>query len=380
MAPGWQPFGEPQRPDPIGSSRAISFVIAAVTIGGVLAGVYATLAENHVVPNVTGLDCQKLANVSLRATPEAMQKITGVKADDSLSMRVPLSGCPYDAVTFDWDKAETTHAKSFVFYTGTPPKNQSAIVHNLQQVLGRRLEKGENFNWGGVYMNVSPTVLNGGTSITFAIKTPLDDKHWAERVDALWDVARSAALGLKVTVTEADRRDWLGGGYPLTALASLDMTTDVDGAPAMMDKAFPGTPSRIIAGLEYEVPIDHPWFSKASFDWPNEKGGRVGTVRIGAPPGAQYLPNQADVEKCIAATFGPGKVASEDHLAHTHATEFKLEDGSLRVDQYSVDVEVLSMMAQHLPKSEWKEMHVAPPMEHADWEKVMRTLDACGRR
>jgi hypothetical protein len=52
----------------------------------------------------------------------------------------------------------------------------------------------------------------------------------------------------------------------------------------------------------------------------------------------------------------------------------------LRVDQYSVDVRVMTSIAQHVPKERWKQMGIKPPMDQAAWQKVVTTLDACGRR
>jgi hypothetical protein len=385
LPPNWTP-PEPTMPAAFGVANLIvSIVIGVAILVGVLAGVGGALrgarAGGGGLPSIGGFDVNKLASVSLKATPESMANLTGSKVDDSYSMRVPLSGSGYDAVIFTWDKLDTTHVKQFSLYSSNPLPNEADVRKRLAAVLGRRFEKGENFNWGGAYLYFSTNSVGGHADLkTSDPLSNAQDPHTANRLDAIWDVVRSAVLGLKVPVTDAERRDLLGGGYPLKALASLDITTDVDGAIAAMQKALPGATWRVISGIDFTVPLDHPWFGQASFDWPNEKGGRVSQVRIGAPAGQQYLQNQADVEKCIAGAYGPGKITSEDHLKGTHNMEFKIDQGELRVDQYSVDITVLDSMAAHVSKDQWKSMGIKPPMDQAAWTKVMTTLDACGRR
>lgn len=359
-------------------SRVGSTLAAVVAIGGICLGIYATLASNHIIPSVTGFDARKLPSVSLRATPEEMTKVTGAGVNDSLRMDVSLRNCPYNAVTLAWAKNHTDHVSGFTFYRSTPAPDLAATLQRLQASLGRRLVRGETFSWGSAYLNVGPTVLGVGTNATIDVAS-LDDKDWPKRIDVLWAVALNA-LGLDVSVSADDRRSWLGGGWPLSALASLDMDTDVDGARALMEKTFPGAPSQVVGGLTYRVPIDHPWFSQVTFEWPNEKGGHVRWVRIDGPPGANALPNQAEVEKCVAATYGPGQVRSTDHLAGQYATTFKPDEGEIEVDSSSVEVTLRSLRSEHLSRDTWKQTGVAPPMQHPAWEKAMQTLDACGRR
>jgi hypothetical protein len=359
----------------------VVFCVAGLGMILLIVSVSAFHAGGHALHAMTGaFDTAGLTTLTLRVTPEKMAALTGAQADNELSMRVPLSGGSYDAVTFTWDKLDPTHVKTFLFYTGTAPPNDAAIRKRLQALLGRRLEKGESFSWGGAYLNYSGTSFNAGADPKASDpKRGPDEPHWADRLDALWDVARSAVLGLNVPVSDEERRDWLGGGYPLSAVGAIDIDADVDGAAAMMRSAFPGATSRVISGLTFDVPLDHPWFGEATFDWPNAKGGQLTAVRIDAPPGMQYLPNQADVEQCIGATYGQGKITSDDHLKGTHTMRFKLDQGEIRVDQYSVDLDVHSFLTQHLPKAQWKQLGVAP-MGKDVWSKVIATLDACGRR
>jgi hypothetical protein len=331
--------------------------------------------------SLISLDPAALATVSLHATPEAMAAIFGAVVDKDLCMRVPLKGTGFDAVSFSWDNRDLSHVKSFGFTSKRPIANDAEARKALQGLLGWRLEKSTSFSWADANLDYEPTNLSAEADPKTSNpgKGP-DDPHWMDRLDALWDVARTAVLGLNVPVSDVERRDWLAGGYPLSSLEALDLDIDVDGSTAMMRRAFPGVSSDAEEGLRFDVPIDHPWFSEATLVWPNVKGGLLTTVRVGGPPGMPSLPNQADIETCLEGAYGKGSTVDEDHLKGTHMSIYNLPEGDVRVDQYSVDIIVDSFGAQHFTRQQRKDMRLAPPMAKSAWIKVIARLDACGQK
>lgn len=331
--------------------------------------------------SLIGLDPAALATVSLHATPEAMAATVGAVVDKDLCLRVPLKGTGFDAVSFSWDNRDLSHVKSFGFTAKRPIANDAEARKALQGLLGRRFEKSTRFSWAEANLDYEPTDLSADADPKTSNpgKGP-DDPHWMDRLDALWDVARTAVLGLNVPLSDVERRDWLAGGYPLSSLEALDLDMDVDGSTAMMRKAFPGVSSDAEEGLRFDVPIDHPWFSEATLVWPNLKGGLLTTVRVGGPPGMPSLPNQADIEACLEGAYGKGKTVDEDHLKGTHVSIYKLPEGDVRVDEHSVDIVVDTFGSLHFTRQQRKEMRLAPPMPKSAWIRVIATLDACGQK
>ena len=126
------------------------------------------------------------------------------------------------------------------------------------------------------------------------------------------------------------------------------------------------------------MPLDHPWFSQATFNWPNSKGGVVASVHITGPPGAPSLPNQGDIETCLEATYGKPRTDDVDHLKAMHSSTFKLPDGNIRVSQFTVDIDVDTFAARYMSAPQRKAMRLPPPMTKSGWSKVLATLNACG--
>ncbi len=368
-------------PPPMSTSPPVFAILLAVGLVAVVLVVVIALSTRKGRPataSATDFDAANLATLSLHETPEEMGAIVGATANASLGMRVRLKGSPFDYVRFTWDKADLSHVQSFSFDSGTALAGDAAARRTLQELLGRRLQNG-SFSWGGGNLNYLPQNMSASATLHISNRgRGPDDPHWKDRLDTLWAVGRKA-VGLNVPVSDAQRRAWLGLGYPLSSLRALDVDTDVDGSVAMMQQAFPGTVSQVIGGLDFDVALDHPWFGSATFNWPNAKGGRLTMVRIGAPPGMQYLPNQADIETCLEATFGKSHIVAEDHLKGTHRSAFKVPQGQLGVSQGSVDIDVDSYAANY-SKQEMKKMGVPPPMEQDLWSKIMATLASCGQQ
>jgi hypothetical protein len=314
-----------------------------------------------------GMNESQLATITLAATPEKIAAITGVAADSSFRMRVPLSNSRFDAVTFVWNNEHTSHVSEFYFnLTGAKPEDE-AIRQRMHTLLGRRYLKGESFQWqdSHVYFSPSGGVLSVGVQIEWAHQ---QNANWEHQIDALWDVAR-AAIGLSVKPDDSALRDWLGRGYTFASLAKLDPQTDIDASHDALAKLFPGVVTKTMIGLDHTIAIDHPWFGEASFTWKNKKGAKLATVMIRPPPGTNDFANQADIDACVANAFGkPSRRGEPDHLRGDYDTIWEpAGGGEIRV-------------YKHMVKLELSEYPFTRPMPTATWQKAMSTLDACGKR
>jgi hypothetical protein len=167
----------------------------------------------------------------------------------------------------------------------------------------------------------------------------------------------------------ADKRDWLGGGYPLTTVAAIDPDVDVDHSAATMKGAFAEVQVREAAGLDFTIALDHPGFGEAELDWPNEKDGTLQQMYIRPPPqSSSQFPNQDAIEACVQNIVGvKGERMGEDHLKGTHDTEWKpAGGGALRVYPHMIAI--------------WIKDAFAPrKMDHGTYAKLLLGLDACGR-
>jgi hypothetical protein len=370
------------RPKPAPRAPVILVLVVGLVITTVtVAAIVVVRPDSGRRGSRTGLDPATLATVSLRATPESMAAVLGVAADKDLDVQARLKGTGFESVNFHWDKADLSHVSSFGFTSGAPVTNDADARVKIRALLGRRFERSTAFYWDSASLYYEPTNLNAkADGKTSNPGRGPDDPHWKDRLDALWDVTRRAVLGLNVPVTDVERRDWLGGGYPLSSLEAVDLDVDVDGSVAMMRRAFAGVSSRFAEGIAFDVPIDHPWFSTATLDWPDIKGGHLSGAHFVGPPGVQSLQDQVDIETCLQATYGKPRTDEVDHLKGTHKTTFKLPDGDVRVDPHTVDIDVDTFVAQHFTAQERKAMRLPSAMSKSGWSKVIATLDACGHK
>jgi hypothetical protein len=279
---------------------------------------------------------------------------------------VNLSGGPYDRVNFTWDGTDPSHVQMVYFYADAATPDHAAKKAALATALGRRLDKDGRINWQGAFFSYDEkTTYAQGEIGSGSDKNP----HWKEQVEAGWDVIRSVVLGLPVTVSVADKRDWLGGGYPLTTVAAIDPDVDVDHSAATMKGAFAEVQVREAAGLDFTIALDHPWFGEAELDWPNEKDGTLQQMYIRPPPqSSSQFPNQDAIEACVQNIVGvKGERMGEDHLKGTHDTEWKpAGGGALRVYPHMIAI--------------WIKDAFAPrKMDHGTYAKLLLGLDACGR-
>lgn len=361
----------PRRPNVL----AVVIGVWVALLGAGIAGfVVMRQASGHTGGGVSigsGLPVSQLATLSMKQTPESMAKVTGVQPERSttgeIEMRVPLSGGAWDSINISWDAADPTHAKQAYVYTSAVPADDAAIRQRLAKLLGRRLDKNGSYYFHDTWVSYS------GTSAYCEARRELGSEkfeHWKDAMDAAWDALRSTVLGLPVTVSDVEQRDWLGRGYTLQAIAAVDPSIDVDHAQSAMAPLFPGAASEVMIGLRFTLAVDHPWYGEAELTWANAKGGTLQEMMLRPPPqNDNKFTSQADVEACVQAALGkPSHVYEGDHLKGDHSTEWHpAEGGSVRVYEHMVDITLES------PFSSKK-------MSRAGWTHVVNALDACGKR
>jgi len=319
----------------------------------------------------SGMPLAQLATLSLKLTPDAMAKITGVTAkgqgSDTLDMDVPLADKTWTRMTLDWDTSDPSHVKEVYLHADAPPSNDAAIRQRLATILGRRLDKDTRFNFDGASFDYDSTSARAECAPKFGSITYA---HWKEKVDALWDVLRSGVLGQSVTISDTESRDWLQRGYTLTALGAIDPGIDVDHAAAAMLAAFPAVATEVSGGLRNKLAVDSPWFGDAEVNWEDAKGATMGEVYLYPPPqAAQKFPNQADIETCVqAAVGGKPRIYEGDHLKGDHSTDWTIPaGGEIRTYEHLVHITLSSHFTAH-------------KMPRGEYTKLLDALDGCSKK
>ncbi len=371
------PAPAPGVPRGLGVLYAIAGVVLLICVIAALARRNAIGPGAAVVPR---LDVALLRNVSLAVTPPAMAAAMHVPAGTGTDMVVPLSGSPFQSVSFQWNEADLSHASGFGLSFGTPAPDVAAIVQRLRSVLGPRMNTSGDFSWGSASAGLSKDEL----SASVQMEGPLHGKnpHWKQQLDTLWDLVRAEALGMNVPVDDTTVRDWLGRGRPLSLLASLDPETDVDGSTAAVQRLFPGLSSDQMGRVQHRVALDHPLFSEATMAWDIGGRTRLQSVSFSAPSQAEAAAEQATFEACLESAYGPPtkRRVDPDYLNHAndkHAAEWVFrENGSVDVDRVDVAVrlETFSFSRPGSPAPGWHRM----PRD--SWQKVVGVLDACGKK
>ena len=150
----------------------------------------------------------------------------------------------------------------------------------------------------------------------------------------------------------------------MRALLSINPAVDIDGSRAHLQALFPGITSEQLSNeLGFELPLRHPWFSKAKLNWRNEKNGKLVSVGFFPPTSKDKLQNQKEISDCLAKTLGKPTVQEVNHLAgqvnYFFGSRFPKADLSV-YDSYV-------WMTMENPLG-------APPVTFAN---VVRTLDGC---
>lgn len=388
--PGWRPPPTWQPPSHVpadsatqlayrGTSAAGTIVVLAVTLGILgVAGAVAFTTRSHESGNAGDpawpggpkrLDPQALAKVTMKESPEQLQELTGVAMDAQHTMRVPLAHPRWEAVSFRWDPEQLDHVKD-AYFNGKTGQSDANARKAVRAVVGRRLEK-DSFQWAGAGLYVS--TANDHIGINVTVTPPgekLENVFWRKQSETLWKLARSAALGVGKPPDAAEVRDWLGGGYPVRSITKLDPAVDIDTSDAAIHLVFPGATRRLLIDLDYTVAIDHPWYGEAELSFKNKKGSKLAEISLRPPPGSDNkFADQKAVDDCVLAAFGkPQKSFDGPHLGGSRDTIWNpAGGGEIRVYEHMLTITL-------------RDSPFSSPMSRPTFEKVIDTLDRCGRK
>jgi hypothetical protein len=313
---------------------------------------------------ITGTSVAEVATLSMASTIEQVCEATGADAYSETSVCIYYSGGVWDYVCLTWDEDLPEHVQSFSFHSSHEDDAGTAGVADLLgSNLGRRFyvdgDGALSWGWAGAW-------LHGDHERTFlsVSSDPESDDGWRVRMALLWAAVVGANLGNQTDVDEVTARQWLGQGYRPLALATLDITIDVDQASSQVTATVPGAVESRWSGLTFEVPIDHPQLGGLDLGWANAAGGKVDSISFDPPPGRDAFPDQAALQACITAIFGPPEDLELDHLAGTRYQMWEPE-GLASVHLYPT----------YLSVSAWS-WHGDPP-SNATWTKLLRALDSC---
>ena len=371
----------PPRATPVALVAGVAAVLGVLVIGLSVA-LWRTRAASEgprsagdvapkAAPAGDALQISSLASISLAQTPESMATATGQPphrgVTGEIEMTVPLRGGAFTRMELSWDPADPTHVREVDLYGDAPPPHDAAIRKKLSNLFGRRLDKDGDMSWGGARFSYDGEHghLDADRTIVAA-----PNPHWKAQVDAMWNVLRGAVLELPVEISEADERAWLGRGYPLATVASIDVATDTDHADAMLRKLFPGVAARVVIDVEHVVAIDHPWYGAATLAWKNAKGGALQELLLRPPPDTDgNFRDQEAIETCAQALIGGTPRRNPENRADpNHDSEWRPSGGgSLRVYRHMVVVAVVSPFVQR-------------KMDAPEFARIVRGLDACGRK
>jgi hypothetical protein len=349
-----------------GGCGVVAFILGINLLVGGIALVVSLATEG--VGKLTGVPMERLAALDIGSDNAAVALALGLAADEEGDdLYVPLRGNGFDYAVLQWPDAHPERVSSFYFYASEGNPDIAAVLASLEHSLGRRLEadrEGDGtryWRWAGAHINIS----TDGTHMGFSVD-PEDDPHWAYRAELLWSVALAAAQGQALELQPDTRKAWLAHGYPISALAQLDLRYEVDGARAYVPATFPGAHEEIFIDLDFTIPLDHLWFGEVELSWANEAGGALEDASLHPVPGLQHLADQDAVQRCLDQALGRGERRVQDHLAGTWSAGWELRDGTwLNLSQYGLDIHLDGWNGEGKDKS-------------ASWRRIVAALDGCG--
>jgi hypothetical protein len=372
-------LGAAPAPPTAGPFPWITLVAVTALVGGVVAAL-AALTHRMTTDGSTGgasdgVPMERLTALSsLDGDPAALAAALGLDPPEHDSLYVKMAGQPFDYASFSWDAERKGHADSFTLVFGKDDAAAQAIVERLSAALGRRFVSHDgriDLTSGTTYFYLlNPPDSPQGPPQSIAADIQGDDPLAQARLDLLWRVAMAAATGHDPVLDETARRVLLREGWPLTTIASLDPSIDIDAAGVEVPRRFPGSTSRIAGRLEWSVAVDHPWFDDIELRWSNEARAHLQSIALDPAPraGDTGFSDQAAVRACLEAALGPGKVEEQDHLAGQWSAWWRIRGlGSVSLSATGIGIHFDSFSGTE-----------AGPDPEA-WRRLLVALDPCGR-
>jgi hypothetical protein len=303
--------------------QTILLVVAAIVVALVfsLAGIFSAgshssagaAAQGASAGSTAGMPLARLAELSMDRTPQQI----AVWAQQPVSNRisVPLSDPRYLSVVFEWPASDTSYIGRVMLSTRSAIPDSDPLLRQASAVFGARLRKkpdgSHSYQSNGAWFDVDSDV-----SIRVWPSDNPSNPNWHHQMVALWQLLEPLILNQPLHLDANTKRDWLGLGYPVSALANVSPALDIDTSRAGLLALFPGVSWATGIGLTYTVPLDDPWFSVAELTFANEKGGKLSTVSLRPPVGDDAL-NQKELSVCLASGLGKPVEHEADHLAGT---------------------------------------------------------------
>lgn len=161
--------------------------------------------------------------------------------------------------------------------------------------------------------------------------------------------------------------------YPLRALLGVNVDLDVDASKPQMQRLFPSVEPKLGIGLEYRVPLEHPWFGHAAFTWKNASAGKLLSFQLDHLQADELFKNQRAIADCLTKGLGKPEAVESNHLAGEWSYYWRDPSRgtnvSLSVRDIWMDFEGLVVLRDRLADSP------APPAVSV--KQVLATLDSC---
>ncbi len=340
---------------PIRSRKFVWIVVAAFGVVVALTVASYVLRARSIEGNGPAVTDEDIAQISLISTVEQLAAATGAEPWAETELCVEYADGPYDMVCFYWEHGHPEHVSSFSFQGTENHADFDRLVPRLEEALARRLvptQDGRLFLWGDAWMRV-----NDSATLFSASVSPSDDHDWNYQIELFWRIAQAAVHDRSPDIDETTRRQWLGLGYPLTTLATIDLSTTADQIQSDILAQVPAslevsTLSSSSLHREVLIAVDDPWLFNARLEWDDQAGSMTGVLF--KPLRDIDLPTQA-FEGCIRDAF-------DARMLHTDNALYWTIDGLGRVHFFKTAISI------H-PET--------PSPSQAAWATFLRALDTC---
>ncbi len=354
------------RPRNVAAVSLMSVFLPMLLVG--ISGLVALIGAQSGPGGMLGPSFADVAALTLDHTSSELGQAIGDDAPSVDSLVIYFSGSDFDYVVFGWEEDHPGHVSSFGLYASEPHPQMQTIVHWMEHYLGPRFGASEYGGWTWRWADAHINVAEDGTSLNYHC-SPEDDPDWKYRSELMWSVVLASATGQDLKLDRETRKRWLGLGYLLSELALLDVTTEVDDAVAEVRSRFPAAAVEQSYSLEFEFPVDHPWFRSMEIGWENADGGQIEDVTLWPPARANQFPDQRAIRDCLEKTYGKAEASEVDHLKKQYNYSWDPDD----MGRFTVHDHLLSI---YLVESSWRE---TPAPSQKEWVRLMRTLDGCSR-
>ncbi len=309
-------------------SSSAGWLVAAVVIAVLGAVVGLVVAKQGGKAGFSGVATKELAKVRLVKGPATIGAKLGANVSET-SIYVRLDDPRYEALSMSWDKGHPEAPRSFNFGVKKGSGVDPAAIARLSKHLRGGLDKNRSWSWEGVSLHMNADGHFNG-SVRIERSAGKDNPHWQEQIDALFRVVITDVLGVKgVAISDDELRLLLAFGYPLDDIGKFDPQTPVDLAEDAVLAKFPGAQQVSGSGVEMAVPVDHPWVLSFRFEWRNQKGSVLESVRANPTGGYDALgPRVGELARCFTKTFGAPKVTDTDYLKKKKSYSFTLPGGA----------------------------------------------------